>query len=71
MYTPLGDGSYLQKDLPGPSSSGGLEGFVECLSSSPHYVQHLLPGILGDLCKAGGKVEYSVAKMLGVDLHGR
>jgi hypothetical protein len=48
VYTPLGDGSYLQKDFPGP----GTHAAAACIMLN--NVKHMQSGVIQGACKASG-----------------
>ena len=51
IYTPLGDGTYLQRDLPGPPT---YQGWLAAWSAEDilHHAQRCIVGVVRDLCKA-------------------
>ena len=70
IYTPLGDGSFLQRDLPGPASFQAWTASWR-VQSSLLNVKHFKPGSSGNLLQTDREDGGAMAPVLGFGLCGR
>ena len=70
-FLPVGDGSYVVREMPGPQNMIQWLGFLEGLQSGPHHAGHSVFGIASALREDDGTSGDAMAEMLAPDSHGR